>query len=288
MRIAFLCVVAVAVLLVWSPARAQEPLVVYDNFEGKTLDPNKWFGREGTGSGMVTLESSRLIKNETLLGSKGLSLSNRSYANIESDAGSFSAGDGIYFVDGSDIKTIEATVLVKKIVVPECSTNPGVGEVRTRIGGAFFNAGTPTPGDQTNDVWAQITVGRGLDSLDPAGALHIYARVYRCNDPDCNDVTNIGSRQDLGTVKVGKKVKLRITWIPAPGAKQFIFQKGKGDELSVTYGANDTNEPGASNGGMKRLQIQEFLPNCMSGDSWPMGYIEAYFDNVKVNASAVP
>jgi hypothetical protein len=68
---------------------------------------------------------------------------------------------------------------------------------------------------------------------------------------------------------------------------QFIFQKGKDKEFVVTYGVNDDNGPGGPNGGMKRLEIQNFLPNCTS-DPRPAGYIEASFDNVKVNAPPAP
>ena len=61
---------------------------------------------------------------------------------------------------------------------------------------------------------------------------------------------------------------------------------GKCDEFYVTYTVNVGGSPGASNGGYKRLQIQNILPNCTS-DPRPMGYIEASFDNVMVNESAV-
>ena len=285
MKRAVFCLVVTGVLLMGSLAGAQETLVLYDNFEGKTLDPEKWFGGQGTDSGMVTLEMSRLIKNETLLGSKALSLSNRSYANTDSDDGHSTASTRIHFSDGSNIKTIVATVLVKKIQVPECSTNDYVTEVRARIGGGFFNAGTRTPGSYTDDVWAQITVGRALDSEDPADTLQVYGRVYRCNDANCNSPTYISTKQELGTAKLNKKVKLRVTW--DPDNNQFIFQKGKGEEFVVTYGANDDSEPGGLNGGMKRLEIQNFLPNCTS-DPRPAGYIEVSFDNVKVNEPTTP
>jgi hypothetical protein len=285
MKSAMICFTVTGLLLIGSLAGARETLVLYDNFEGKTLDPEKWFGGQGTDSGMVTLETSRLIKNETLLGSKALSLFNRSYANTDSDSEHSTASTRIFFSDGSNIKAIEATVLVKKVQVPECSTNDFVTDIRARIGGAFFNAGEPTPGSSTNDVWAQVTVGRTLDSEDPVDTLHVYARVYRCDDSNCNDVTNIGTKQDLGTAKLNKKVKLRVTW--DPDTNRFIFQKGKDEESVVTYGVNDDNEPGGSNGGMKRLEIQNFLPNCTS-DPRPAGYIEVSFDNVKVNAPPAP
>ena len=287
MKSATICLTVIGLLLISSVAVALEPLALYDNFQGKTLDPVKWFGGQSTDSGMVTLETSRLMKNETVLKSKALSLSNRSYASTGSDSDHSTAATRIFFSNGSNIKTIEATVLVKKIQVPECNTNTYATDVRARIGGAFFNTGTPTSGNSTNDVWGQITVGRTLDSEDPADTLRVYAKVYRCTDDSCSTTTWVGSEdpQDLGTVKLNKKVKLRITW--DPDRNEFIFQKGKSEEFVVHCGVSDTSGPGGLNGGMKRLEIQEFLPNCMS-DPRPVGYIEASFDNVMINELPPP
>ena len=85
MKSTVFCLVVTGVLLMGSLAGAQETLVLYDNFEGKTLDPEKWYGIGNTDSGMVTLELSRLMKNETLLSSKALNLSNRTYVKNDSD-----------------------------------------------------------------------------------------------------------------------------------------------------------------------------------------------------------
>jgi hypothetical protein len=271
-------------LLIGSLVGAQE--VLYDNFEGKTLDPEKWYGIGGTDSGMVALELSRLMKNEALLNSKALNLSNRTYVRDDSSSGISSAHNGIVFADGSNIKTIVATVLVKKIQMPECSlnvVNPFDTFVRARIGGTFFNTGTPTPGSYLNDVFAWIGVGRTVPSEDPPDTLHVYARVMRCDDPTCGNTTWVGYEDpyDLGTVKLNKKVKLRITW--DPGLNRFIFQKGKDAEFYITYTYDDDNPSGASNGGVKRLQIQNILPNC-TDEPRLAGYIDASFDNVMVNA----
>jgi hypothetical protein len=149
----------------------------------------------------------------------------------------------------------------------------------------FFNTGEATPGSYLNDVFAYITVGRALDSEDPLDTLRVYGRVVLCNDAGCSNFTTIGSQQDLGTVKLNQKVKLRVTW--DPGGNRFIFQKGKGAEFYVTNTVNVGGSPGASNGGYKRLQIQNVLPNCTS-DPRPMGFIDASFDNIMVNESAIP
>ena len=102
-----------------------------------------------------------------------------------------------------------------------------------------------------------------------------------CDDSECNKSTGIPNEDpyDLGTVKLNKKVKLRIAW--DQGSKRFIFQKGKDPEFYIFYADDDTNPPGASNGGTKRLQIQNILPRCMDVPRLS-GYIDASFDNVMV------
>jgi hypothetical protein len=283
MKRAVFCLVVTGVLLMGSLAGAQE--VLYDNFEGKTLDVTKWYGNSDTGSGMVTLETSRLMKNETLLNSKALNLYTRTYVRDDSNSGTSTAHNGIVFADGSNSRTVVATVLVKKVQIPECSSNvvePFDTFVRARIGGAFFNTGTPTEGSYLNDVYAWIGVGRTVPSEDPPDTLRVYARVVRCDNASCGNTTPIGydDPYDLGTVKLNKKVKLRIAW--DPDNNRFIFQKGKDAVFYINYTYDDANIPGASNGGTKRLQIQNILPNC-EGVPRLFGYIDASFDNIMVN-----
>ena len=273
-------------LLIGSLAGAQETLEVYDKFDGKTLDPDKWSGSGDTGSGMTTLELTRLIKNDAVLNSRALNLSNRTYVN-ESISGTSSAHNGIVFVDGSGINTIEATVLVKKIQLPVCISRDDIQPfdtfVRLRIGGTFFNTGG-APNSYLNDVFAWIGVGLATPGDN---TLHAYARAMRCDDSNCNNTTWIGQEDpyDLGTVTLNKKVKLRITC--DSDNDRFIFQKGKDAEFYITYAYDDTNLPGASNGGNKRIQIQNILPNC-TDEPRLSGYVDVSFDNIKVNAPPAP
>ena len=191
------------------------------------------------------------------------------------------------FADGSDIKAIEATVLVKKIQLPVCSSRSDVQPfdtfVRVRIGGTFFNTGG-APNSYLNDVFAWIGVGLATPGDN---TLHAYARVLRCDDSTCTNTTWIGYEDpyDLGTVTLNKKVKLRVTWDPAND--QFIFQKGKATFYISYAGYSDALPPNASNGGNKRIQIQNILPNC-TDEPRLFGYIDVSVDNVKVNKLPLP
>jgi hypothetical protein len=289
MKLAFICGLVTIAALASIPALAQVPtLELYDNFQATVLNPDNWIGNEGSSNtGVFILESGRQIKTEPLSGLKGVDILNRSYASeISGDTGSASSNTRLFF-NGGNVSTIQATVLVKKIQATGCSAvNTFATSPRLRIGGGFFNAGTvaPTPGVQTDDVFAFITVGRELDSTNPANVLDINGSVFRCGDANCSGAATIQIGEELlGTVKVNQKVKLRVTW--DPGADRFVFQKGNNPEVPIAYtGNSDGFSPGTSNGGNKRLEVNHQIPNCTSAPR-PMAYMEAYFDNVMVNVS---
>jgi hypothetical protein len=286
MKPAVFCALVIVAVLATLSASAQVPPVVYDKFEGKVLNPDDWFGKEGSDPGVFALESWRQIKVEPLFGFRGLDMANRSYASEGSDTGNSAAYTRLHFADGTNVTSIQATVLVKKIQATGCDTNAFATFPRARIGGGFFNAGAvaPTPGNQTNDVFAFVGAGRPIDSTNSSNVLSLEGRVFLCNDSTCSTNTVIGSA-DLGTAKVNQKTKLRITWDPANN--RFLFQKGKGAEVFVEYSQADDFAPGTSNGGNKRLEIYHQIANCTSAPR-PVAYMEVFFDDIKVNAVGVP
>ena len=285
MKLAFICGLVTIIALVSIPASAQVTLELYDNFEAKVLNPDKWFGKESSDPGVFALESNRQIKVEPIFGFRGLDILNRSYSSaseILGDAGSSTAFTRLLFVDGSNLSTIQAVVLVKKIQATGCSSgNTFATSPRVRIGGMFFNPADVPEGNSTNDVLAFITVGRESDSENLPNVLDIYGRVNRCGDESCSGAATIQIGEVLlGTVKVNKKVTLRITW--EPGANRFAFQKGNGLPVYVDYPDDDGFPPGTPNGGNKRLEVNHQIPNCTS-DPRPIAFMEAYFDNIMVN-----
>ncbi len=278
--------VAAALLIATGiPSQAQK-LELFEDFESKYIDPDKWVGAEGAGTGVLILESGRLLKAEPTYGYRGLDLIQRAYANMANNTGASSASTGLYFRDGRDLRTIQATIQVKKIQMATCSTNAAtVSESRARMGGTFFNTGTPFPnGSYQNDVFAYISLVR-TSSDSPSDPLSIVAKVFICDDENCINTTPIGSA-DLGSVAVNQKVKLRLTW--EPDKNRFVFQKGKGAELSINYSVSDTNFPGAPLGGAKRLQIHHYaIPNCTDTTSpRPYNYMDVFFDSVYVTLAA--
>ena len=141
-----LCCVAIVIMTMGAiPAGAQQPLVLFEDFEGKSLDPVKWFGMESAATGMVILEGARQMKTEPTYQYRGLYLLDRAHANTANDTGASTASNRLFFADGN-IRTIQALVQVKKLKNTLCSTNTAPNEARLRFGGFYFNTGTPTPG----------------------------------------------------------------------------------------------------------------------------------------------
>jgi hypothetical protein len=286
MKLTVFCGLVIVAVLASISASAQVPPVVYDKFEEKVLNPDNWFGKEGSDPGVFALESWRQIKVEPLFGFRGLDIANRSYASEGSDSGNSTAYTRLLFADGSNVTSIQATVLVRKIQATECATNAFATTPRLRIGGGFFNAGVSAPpaGNQTDDVFAFVGAARPIDSENLPNVLSLEGRAFVCNDASCSTNTLIGS-VDLGTVKVNKKVKLRVTW--DPDNNRFVFQKGKDTEVYIDYTQPNNFPPGTSSGGNKRLEINHQIANCTSAPR-PVAYMEAFFDDIKVNAPPAP
>jgi len=282
--------VVLIVILTGISAQAQvEPLVLYENFNAtsKILDPEKWCGSESYTASDRGLESARQIKKEPTYGYMGLDILNRAYGDIGSDSGTSNVFNRVIFRNGENINAIKATVQVKKVQATGCTANLSETKTQARIGGFFFNTGPRTADSATNDVWATIYVERSSNSTDPPNVLEITGEVRHCTNSTCSTTTLIGT-QDLGTVKLDKKVILRITWDPQND--RFIFQKGKDPEVYITYDTATYPEsfsPGASYGGFKRLDVAHYVANCTSLPR-TMGFMDVFFENVYVNESAAP
>jgi len=274
--------VVVIMILTGISARAQGSLVLYDNFESKYLNPDKWLGSVTVSTGSLVLESARQIKTDATYG-KGLDLLHRGYGSIDSDNLRAVTRNRLYFSDGTDITTIQAKVQVKKVQAIGClPANPNPTDIQARMGGFFFNTG-PAPGNSTNDVGSFVALRRLSDSTAASNVLEIVGYAIQCTNNDCSTSDPVGTEQSLGTVLVGQRIKLRITWDQA--GNRFVFQKGKSPEVFLAYNPSTypvTSPPGSSFGGAKRLDIQENVANCTT-EPRPVGYIEVYFDDVFTN-----
>lgn len=254
---------------------AGEPLALYDNFNSNFINPNKWFGRTGgAGAGLQTLDEVRFI----ILGN--LNLLTRTYANATTDDGDSYNNQGLGFIDPSSITAIKTSIRVVGYELKGCSNGDTTSRVRARIHGNFFNADVPIPGSPMNDVVANISLIRQIETTDSPSTLQVIANIARCLDSSCLQFDSL-NETNLGTASVGQKVTLRLEL--DKNNHQFIVQRDSRPEILIPYYVSDSSSPGAQS---KRLEVGSWMANC-TAQPRPTGFMSAFFDNVYVNASAL-
>jgi hypothetical protein len=263
-----LLVVALTVISANS-AWAAESLVLYDDFNAKLINPDKWFGRTSGTSGNELLETVREIKGNRL------HLLSRSYGRTDNNNGGSLSQVQLFFTNPNTI-AIKATIQVKDYELVGCGTSDTNSRVRVRIVGSFFNSANPTPDSFENDVWAQVRLQRSANSTDAPNVLKISSDIFRCTDATCSGSETI-STADVGTAKVGEKVTLRLEWDQA--SKRFIAQRNNEEEVSLFYTVSDTQLPSVK---FRRIDAHQFIANCTTQPR-PAGFVDAYLDNVFVN-----
>ncbi len=273
--------IAIAVLaLTGAPAFGVEVLTLYDDFNGSRINPNKWFGFEGFPFGLRPLQDPGLggdARREVRAGK--LQMSYWSYGNRTEDTFETVSNLGLRFVNPAGVTAIKATVTVNSFLLVSCATGLDSDTIgRVRMGGAFFNAGAPVPGDATGDVLAFVRFQRFANSPEP-DVFRVQGRTARCEDPACNTQTFLPG-VELGTVTVGTPATLSVQWDPVNN--QFIYGFNS-TTLTQPYSWEDVNPPAIQG---KFLGIQNIVQNCTSNPR-PRAFVEASFDNVFVNESAL-
>lgn len=247
-------------------ASALEPFASYDTFSAPLIDPDLWFGNT---------ERVKAVQNGVLR------MLARDYADTTGDTGSISTSFNHAFAVPVTITEFRATVNVRSTVATGCSSSAVPTQARVRLMGSFFNAGTPVAGSQVGDVTAQIRLTRQSNSIDPPGVLRADAVVQQCLDAACGTTLSLGSLQ-LGTADAGQPVRLQIQW-DQPGSR-FLVQKGSDAPGVLPYTVSDGAPPSLA---YKHLKISNTVPNCTTSPR-PSAMVDAEFDNVAVNRSALP
>lgn len=279
MRVRFLHLFFGGCLLVGltaASAQALEPLALYDDFNSAFLDPQKWVGSELGADGLDVVREAAKRK---------LRLLAATYGKSDMNSGRQQERLRLNFVDPNPVTAIAAVVRVAKSRLLGCAANAAPTTAEFRMGGSFFNAGTPTPGSRLDDVAAFIEIERSTQPDGSAGPLHTHAVVRQCAAVDAHeDCTNstILFSQRMGQVDVGERVALLIQWDATNNL--FLFQRDDQTIVLFGYAVSDAETPGAPG---KRLVLAEQVANCAAA---PLtgAIMEALVDNVKVNASAAP
>lgn len=261
--------IVVLVLLAGALAHAVEPLALYDDFNAAQIDPDKWLREEeGVGTELIV----QIQENR-------LRLFNRSYGKTDSDKGRDEGSLFLTFSNPAAVTAIKATVQVNDVRATGCPGNPQATSAGAFLGGSFFNAATPTPGSEANDVRAVIGMVRRSDTRVPADVLYALSLVVHCTTADCKESTYLHSRV-LGPVKRGETTTLRVQW--DRDNHRFIFQRDDDLEVFAPYTLSDAAPPGRQR---KGLRIGYEATNCTAMPR-PVAFIEAFIDDVFVNESA--
>jgi hypothetical protein len=278
----------VFVLLVgtWGFAEAEEhknlglePLKLYDNFEQALINPDKWRGDQFQTGGYYQ-ELVRKITPEE----HHLRILNRSFGQTFFNGGNTLNLFRLAFTRPDTITAIRSRVQVRNVESKGCPTylNSTPTLATAQIFGFFFNTTGTVPGNGTSDVIAGVSPQRRSDSTDPPDVLEIFYFVALCADPNCVVSPYLGSGV-LGTVKTGEWVRLLVQW--DKDQDRFIFQRDSEPPRFVSYqGYSDAAAPGIQ---LKTLGADNFVASCINTPR-PVGMVDALFDNVFVNRSALP
>ena len=268
------CYVALLVVLAGVPAQAQESMVLYDNFEAKFIDPDKWSGAQ---SGRL-LEVVR--ETEGKAEARHLVLVGRAFGRTSPIPGSSSGRVRLLFTNPAAVTAIKAKVQVRKVEATGCPGNVTPTRAATRLSGFFFKTASVTPPSGINDVMAFVRIERFSNSTDPEGVLQVRARVLHCADVDCIDGPLLHD-SNLGTIGEKEETTLRIQWDQTN--HEFIFQRDSQPEVFAPYEVSDALDPTIQ---QKRLEIAHEVANC--SDTASAAFMEVRFDDVFVNESPVP
>lgn len=249
-------------------ARAAEAYTNWDNFDGATqINEKRWLGTE----------RHRLIEAGVLR------MIQRDLGSQTNNTDVFSNSWSTSVANPAAVTQMQGSVTVNAFELSHCAANANAGILQARLNGQFFNAGpaVPAPGDRINDVGAVIRLRRDSNSADAANVLRVQGTVYQCTTSDCNyGAVSLGD-VDLGTALVGETVVLKMEW-DKPN-KRFNFYRGSDPVQRVTYAVSDTLAPGVR---FAVIGTRTTLAHCMAGRT--EGFMDAKFDNISLNASAVP
>ncbi len=273
--------VFVLVLGTWGFAEALEPLKLYDNFEQALINSDKWVGSQFEAPVRFGGSFLELVR-KTTQEEHHLRILSRSFGDTGFTGGISLSLFRLGFTRPDTITAIRSRVQVRNVESTGCALNPTPTLATAQIFGFFFNTTATVPGNGTNDVIAGVQLQRRSDSTDPPDILEISYFVNLCLDPDCVGISPLGGGI-LGTVKTGEWVRLLLQW--DRDRDRFIFRRDREQPVFVTYtGFSDAAPPGIQ---LKTLGADHFIANCAANPR-PVGMVDALFDNVFVNQSALP
>jgi hypothetical protein len=242
------------------------PLVLYDDFNGRWIDPAKW----------VDWSDLRSVRHAVIdLSPSYQGEGNNRRLRIFQRANSITSGDsdvrwgwlGLQVPNPGLITEFSFDITVTTAASTPCQSNPNIGGAWAGFVGRFFNYNGQQNGDQ-GDVEAGITLRR--DGPDSTAPLRVDID-YQAEDGSA------GEGQALGFVSLGQTAKFRVKWDHEN--HQFIFQMNKNPEVFMVYDIPDATPPTIP---IKAFWVGRVVPDCSTTPPASVT-VDTYFDNVYVN-----
>lgn len=242
-------------LLMAAPAFAVK-VPLYDDFSSPDgIDRSKWFQAPEV----------RVVKG------KQADLGRRLYGATTSDVGLSAETYGLNMVDPTPPSGLSADITVVETSVEGCPANPEPSFSRARLAAAYFNRlKTPTPGDRTGDVIAQVRVGQTSASPD----LTVAGVVSVCLDAGCNS-SSVLYQTPFANATLGTALNARIDWIKS--SKTFRFTVDGTQVVDLPYTESHSAAPVLP---FVQVAIRNEAANCTA--TRVRTGLEARFDNVRV------
>jgi hypothetical protein len=283
MRILLGGIIFLLVCLVCISAQAQNPLVLYDDFNSEFMDIEKWTTSERRDGGVMILESVRELHGGRL------HMMGRAFGNtipippVPTPLGTRAGDVNSSFGMGKVFQSLKVSVKVNDVEVTGCpSSNTSPSSSRARLVTFFFNAEntTPTPGNRTGDVLVQIRIQRSSISTDKPQLLEVWADVGRCSDSGCVGASEV-TVVLLGTIMLGQWGTIGVDW--DVDNNQFNLKLNKEPTITVpyTWPVYPVSSPG------NILGVANRIANCPA-DERAMGFIDAEFENLFVRELPSP
>ena len=262
-------------------------LTPLDNFNGKSINPQTWWGYVSNGSTNPVEELFRGTVPNSFTGvGRLLGLSLVSYGNTLSDIGRPFQQQGLRVQVPGVITTLQASVVIHTATAQPCLDNPTSSRARARLDAALFNSVSAVKsgtGDQTGDVQAVIqkVLDSGTGAL-PTATHIIEAFLQLCNNADCGNNTVLPNSV-VFTKKWAFDVSQKLTWEWDDAQSQVVFTVGtpgspNAETHAVPYSQVNMGGPGFD---FKGIGVATSGASCTAGRR--RATIEAGFDNVFTN-----
>lgn len=243
---------------------------LYDKFDKKHLDPNKWYGEQRATGGPGGLEILRRANRK-----HQLVMRHRVSGGDQSDTGRHISRNRLLITGDTPVSGMQFDTRINHLKLGACAS-PDASKAAAKSRGVMFlfNDGSSTgDNDARGDIGAVIEISHDTMSLAPRHEYLVKGFLFRCESKGCG-TSSIVDTVDLGTVQRREVVSLGMEWQEAINTVSFWKNDQESD---LSYSFSPAGESVLMN---NRLEVRVEGANCTVGESFAT--MKTIFDNVEV------